>query len=99
MKKYEIRYSELAKFQINDIYNYLSYKFLSISASKNILKNIYDKLQLLAIYPNIGTKIKNTKNEYRIIVKRYIVFYQVDKKKGQVIINEIVHKLQNQRMI
>ena len=81
-KKYEIQYLEIAKNDLEDIFDYIL-KDNPNSASE-ILNEIDDTVSKLADFPELGKKPKDDKLKafgYRVLViEKYLIFYIITEK-------------------
>ena len=79
----KIVWTDTAKFQLEDIFNYHKDK-TSLNSAKKIISKIISKSILLENNPNIGRKeplLENRKFEYRFIIEsNYKIIYWNEKK-------------------
>ena len=81
-KKYEIQYLEIAKNDLDQIFEYILKD--NPSSAIEILNEIDDAVSKLTVFPELGTQPKDDKLKafgYRILViNNYLVFYIIKEK-------------------
>ncbi len=92
----EIVWTETAKNDLNNIFNFLKVK-ISIKKSQNIIINIIKKVEILEKMPLIGQKepkFKGLRKDYRRIIERhYKIIYHISS--DTLLINRVFDSRQN----
>ena len=98
-KKYKILFSPSFAEKVEDIYLYISKKLKEKKIAKDTIISIKNRILMLERFPyaypkiNIRNKLKST---YRkMIVKNYVIVYNVDEKEKQVKIVDIYYQKEN----
>ncbi|MCL2321356.1 MAG: type II toxin-antitoxin system RelE/ParE family toxin [Oscillospiraceae bacterium] len=83
---YSVSIMPEAETDLDEIYDYISYHFLSKEAARNTLENIRLSIKILEDYPEIGIDVSqrlkkpfSKKHNLRMIISgSYLVFYIID---------------------
>ena len=92
--KYQVVFTEKAKHQINDIYEYISVNLFDDNAAKNLMAKIESKLKYLAAFPMMHP-VSKVKFYRKCIIDNYIAFYKVDEVHKTVVIMAVYHGSQD----
>lgn len=99
MKQYKLIYLPIFKNDIKDITRYIAVDLNNKKAAHQLTDDILKTIELLKNSPEMYQEyhfIKSLKKKYRyFVVKNYIVFYTVDKKKKEVTIYRALYKKRN----
>ncbi|QRN48992.1 type II toxin-antitoxin system RelE/ParE family toxin [Macrococcoides bohemicum] len=93
---YRITYSELAKQEIENIFNYIVYDLKNVKAAIDLRNNINRKFKSLKQFPYaypIYKTQKDLEEEYRIlVVNNYLLFYIVDDANKKISIERVIYR-------
>lgn len=90
IKQYKIRIEKIAQDNIYSIYFYILYNLCNPIAAINYMENIKNKINSLNLFPYRGAIYTNYFNRF-IIHKKYLIFYEIQENKKEVIIKRILH--------
>ena len=81
----DIEFTERARKDLNDIFNYISSD--SLQNAESFLKKIYEKIENLENFSKIGRRVPELDNPNirEILFKNYRIVYQILKEKIQII--------------
>lgn len=94
ISNFEIVITDIAREELEEIYEYISEELSEIIASNRLMDKIEKSIFRLEQNPYSCRKvhIKPHDEEYRkLVVDNYIVLYEVDEKYKQVVIHRVVH--------
>lgn len=98
IKKYNIIFTDMAKQDLKEIYNYIFEKLAEPQIAIKLMKKIEAKIIQLNDEPyrcmEIHIKSKN-KVYRRLVVENYVVLYRVIEEKGQITIFHIFNSRKN----
>ena len=93
--KYKIILTDRAKYDLDDIYNYISKSLMAERAAENLMTRIQDSIMNLADMPEAFSIIEQYKQrdyQYRkLIVNNYLVIYRIDKEQEMVYIVRVIY--------
>ena len=97
MMIYKIIWSPNAKEELEGIHFYIKYYLKEKNIADKIVKNILNQVLNLQYSPERYSRILYNKNRNirRLLVKKYVIIYEVDNNTGQVFILHIFHSSQN----
>ena len=79
--KNKIYYSQEAKRDLDDIWEYVESELSNPAAARKVIKRIMDDVDQLGLFPSLGAKlssITDAETDYRYIVSgNYITFYRI----------------------
>lgn len=79
---FEVRYSEIALADLDDIWEYIALKLLNPDAAANTVNGIMDAIDRLSEYPLSGTPLNallDIESDYRFVIYRnYLAFYHLE---------------------
>ena len=93
-RNYEIILTDFAKTEINDIFEYIAKKLNNKIAADILMGGIEDMLLELKYNPYIAAKIhiKPRDEIYRrLVINNYVIIYQIDENKKEVIIYRVLY--------
>lgn len=100
---YSYVYTEKAEHDLNRILDYIANHLFNEIAAKSFFHELDEKLDLLCDFPELAPVIKNRFIDFfeirRLVVKRYFLYYYVDKERQQIVILSIRHSLEDQDRI
>ena len=91
---YKVILTDSAKEDLNEIYEYISFKLLENNSAKRLMKNIEKNILRLENYPYlcVEVNVKPHNEPYRkLLIGKYIALYRVNEKNKQVNIFNIVY--------
>jgi len=95
MNPYEIRFTDLAKYDLDGIYRYLFEQLLTPRAVYKIANAIEDaiddNLSFSPHYPRVDDDRLAAKGYRRMNVKKYAVFFVIDEETKTVRVRRIIH--------
>lgn len=96
---YEIEFTEDARFEIREIYEYIYNNLENLDSAKKLMKKLKDSIFDLTESPKIYAKIEKrdkTKREFRrMIVNNYIILYTIDEERKKLYISHMYYKKRN----
>lgn len=96
---YEIEFTEDARDEIREIYEYISENLVNESAAKRLMRKMRDSVMDLAESPKIYAKIEKKdrmKREFRrMVVDNFIVLYTIDEEKKTIYISHMYYGRRN----
>lgn len=96
---YEIEFTEDARDEIREIYEYISKNLVNKEAAKRLMRKMRKTVMDLAESPRLYAKIEKKdrmKREFRrIVVDNYIILYTIDKDKKTVYISHMYYGKRN----
>lgn len=94
INNYEIILTDIAKEELEDIYDYIYNQLLAEKAANNLMEKIEKQILLLENNPYACVEVSiKPKNELyrRLIIDNYIVLYQVEEEYKQVVIYRVLY--------
>lgn len=91
---YEIVFTDIAKEELEDIYEYISEHLLELGVANRLMNKIEQSILKLEQNPYscIEVHIKPHNNVYRkLVIDNYVVLYEVDEKYKQVVIYRVLY--------
>ena len=91
---YEVILTDVAKEDLEEIYEYISEHLLEILAANRLMEKIEQKILRLEQNPYscVEVHIKPHNEVYRkLVIDNYIVLYEVDEKYKQVVVYRIIY--------
>ena len=97
METYKIITTDAFEKELEHIYNYTNYFLQEPIVAKRIYNKIIDGIYSLRYFPQRGLKVKEYNNTElrRIIIKNYIILYDIDEKNKKVFIHKILYNKRN----
>lgn len=96
IKTYSIIWAPSFKNELSNMLYYISNILQEPKIARKTLKLITRKLEQLKYFPEINSKFFIQNTEFRkLILKKYIVIYQIDSQKNEIYILHIFHGNQN----
>lgn len=95
---YEVILTDVAKEELDDIYEYISNELKAIKVANQLMDKIERSILILERNPYLYPKVKiRPHNEiYRkLVIENYVVLYDVDEKMKQVIIYRVLYARRN----
>ena len=96
---YEIEFTEDARDEIREIYEYISKNLVNKEAAKRLMRKMRNSVMDLAESPRLYAKIEKKdrmKKEFRrIVVDNYIILYKIDENKKTVYISHMYYGKRN----
>ena len=96
---YEIEFTEDARDEIREIYEYISKNLVNKEAAKRLMRKMRNSVMDLAESPRLYAKIEKKdrmKKEFRrIVVDNYIILYTIEKNKKTVYISHMYYGKRN----
>lgn len=96
---YEIEFTEDARDEIREIYEYISKNLVNKEAAKRLMRKMRKTVMDLAESPRLYAKIEKKdrmKREFRrILVDNYIILYTIDEDKKTVYISHMYYGKRN----
>ncbi len=96
---YTVEFTEDAKEEITEIYEYISKNLKAEKSAKRIMKEIKDKILTLANFPEKYTKIERTskiKKEFRrMLIGNFVVLYTIEQKYKKIYISHMYYSRRN----
>ena len=89
---YRIIYTQRAKIELHNTYNYIYFNLANPIAAKKFKFNIIKSISNLEYFPYMGKKISNSNIRY-IYFKNYLILYTINNQNVE--IQRIFHKRQN----
>lgn len=95
-KIYEIEFTEDAKEEIIDIYEYISKNLVAEEAAKRLMMKIKKSIMDLAEFPEIYEKLEKKdklKREFRkMVIRNYNILYTIDNNKKIIYISHMYYE-------
>lgn len=95
IKKYKVSFSRTALLEIRQIYSHISDKILNSRSSKNTMKKLENKIELLKYAPKIYSQIEKNDSlgrRYRkMVLEKYIILYTIVENKREVYISHVLY--------
>lgn len=96
---YEIEFTEEARDEIREIYEYISKNLVNENAAKRLMKKIKRNVMNLADFPEIYAKIEKKdklQREFRrMIVDNFVILYTIDESKKTIYISHMYYGRRN----
>lgn len=96
---YEIEFTEDAREEIRDIYEYISKNLFAEEAAKRLMRKMRESIMSLGESPEICKKIEKTdkrKRDFRrMVIDNYIILYTIDKTKKIIYISHMYYGRRN----
>lgn len=96
---YEIEFTEDCKYEITEIYEYISKKLVAENSAKKLMRKMRDSVMDLSEFPNLYMKIEKKdghKREFRrMIIDNFVVLYTVDESNHKVYIAHMYYGRKN----
>ena len=96
---YEIEFTEDAKYEIRDIYEYISKSLVAEVAAKRLMRKMRKSVMNLAESPKVYMKIEKNdkiKREFRrMVVDNFIVLYTIDENNKKIYISHMYYGRKN----
>ena len=96
---YKIEFTEDAREEIREIYEYISKNLVNKEAAKRLMKKMRENVMNLAETPEIYKKIEKKdriKREFRrMVVDNYIILYTIDESKKIIYISHMYYQKRN----
>ena len=97
--KYELKMTNRAKKDLDDIYNYISECLMEDKTAQNLINKIERMILRLESFPESCAVIDNLNKKNKVyrklVINNYIVIYRVDKKYKMLYIVRVVYGGQN----
>lgn len=92
---YSLKFTPIAKEDLNQIYEYILNTLLSEIAANKLMKNIETSIMRLTEFPLSCSYVLDeplkAKGYRKLIVDNYVIFYLVNKDKKQIVIMRILY--------
>lgn len=96
---YEIEFTEDARDEIRDIYEYISKNLVAEEAAKRLMRKMRQSVMDLAESPKIYMKIEKKdkrKREFRrMVIDNFVVLYTIDENKKNIYISHMYYGRKN----
>ena len=96
---YKIEFTEDAREEIREIYEYISKNLVNEDAAKRLMRKMRENVMNLAeapeIYKKIGKKDRIKREFRRMVVDNYIILYTIDESKKIVYISHMYYQKRN----
>ena len=96
---YEIEITEDCRYEIREIYKYISNNLVADNAAKRLMQKIRKNIYDLSLFPRLYTKIEKKdkrKRDFRkMVVDNYIILYTIDDSKKTVYISHMYYGRRN----
>lgn len=96
---YHVIFTMKSMEELQEIYLYISKKLYDKVAANSLMKEINNKVMNLSIFPRLYSKLEIPKAKYntyhKIVVKNYIIIYEVNEKRKKVYIIHIFYARSN----
>ena len=96
---YEIEFTEEARDEIREIYEYISKNLVNEDAAKRLMgkmrKNIMDLAEVPKIYVAIEKKDRMKREFRRMVVDNFIILYTIDENKKTIYISHMYYGRRN----
>ena len=89
---YKIIYTQRAKIELQNAYNYIYFNLVNTIAANRFKQNIIKSISNLQMFPFMGKRFNQTNLRY-IYFKNYLIIYTVKNKNVEIL--RIIHKKQN----
>lgn len=96
-KKYIVNPTPSFEKNMEEIYNYIFFKLKEPNIANKLYKLVIKEISSLQYSPERYSRVLYNKNRNirKLLVKKYIIIYEVDNNTGQVFILHIFHSSQN----
>ena len=93
MNEYKIIYDKLAIVDLRNILFYLFGHYLNYEKAQQFTQEIREKIKILSFSPEMYEQVNDFKNNSirRMPVKKYLIFYSINKQENIVSIHRILH--------
>ena len=91
---YEVILTDVAKEELEEIYEYISEHLLEVSTANKLMNKIEQNILRLeqSPYSCVEVHIKHHNEVYRrLVIDNYIVLYEIDEKYKQVVIYRVIY--------
>ncbi len=96
---YEIEFTEDARDEIRDIYEYISKNLVAEEAAKRLMRKMRQSVMDLAgspkIYMKIEKKDKRKREFRRMVIDNFVVLYTIDENKKTIYISHMYYGRKN----
>ena len=93
--KYTYRFTEKAEQDLDEILHYISVDLVSPAAARNLVKNVFEQIELVRIFPHSGMLVDNeflaNKSVRKLSVDHYIIYYIADDEERAISIIRILY--------
>lgn len=93
--KYKVIVTSKAKYDLEEIYHYISKSLMEENTASNLMKNIEESIKKLEYFPEAYSVIEQYQGrdyEYRkLIIKNYLVVYRIDQTEEKVYVIRVVY--------
>ena len=97
--KYKIIIEKYAQEDLENIYNYIKDDLVNTDAAVKLLNKFIDKFETISMFPDSSPLLDNeyisNKNIRKLLVDKYIAFYEVDHSNKEVKIIRILYGMMN----
>ena len=97
--KYKIIIEKYAQDDLENIYNYIKDDLVNTDAAIKLLNKFSDKFETISMFPDSSPLLDNeyisNKNIRKLLVDKYIAFYEVDHANKEVKIIRILYGMMN----
>ena len=87
------RFLELAQSDLLEVVDYLAQ--YSLNAANDFLDELDERLSQICKFPKLGTIYRSRPTIRRVIVDRYLIFYEADEKNKLIKVYRILHSSRN----
>jgi len=96
--KYKLKFTQIAKDDLEEIYKYISENLAAPKAAKDLMETIETSIMRLKDFPYSGSPMRDdflrSRGYRKPIVKNYIVFHLVNETEKEVVIMRILYGAQ-----
>ncbi len=93
--KYAYHFTEKAEQDLDEILHYISVDLVNPSAARNLVKNVFDQIELVRIFPHSGTLVDNDfladKTVRKLSVDHYVIYYKAHDEEKIISIIRIIY--------
>lgn len=97
--QYKVIITPTAYKEMKKIYDYIIDDLYAVSAAKELLQKVEEKIQRLKYAPIIHSRIEKydelKRNYRRIVIKKYVILYTIDEKNKIVFVSHMYYSRRN----
>lgn len=97
--KYSYRFTKQAIHDFEEILDYLYVNLENPIAAKNLQKKIFERIDLLRVFPDSGSSVNNEflsdKTVRKVVVNNYIIYFKVHHDDEMITIVRIIYGKRN----
>jgi len=97
--KYSYRFTEKAEQDLDEILHYISVDLVNPTAAQNLGRKIFEKIDMVRIFPESGAPIDNEflsdKTVRKLLVENYVIYYKAHYDEKIIFVLRVVYGKRN----